>query len=70
MTSSFTAIIKKDGNWWIGWVEEVPGVNAQERTKDKLMSSLKEILSEAIEFNRAEARRDAEDNYSEELIAV
>ena len=70
MTSSFTAIIKKDGNWWIGWVEEVPGVNAQERTKEKLMSSLKEILSEAIEFNRAEARRDAEDNYSEELIAV
>lgn len=70
MTSSFTAIIKKDGNWWIGWVEEVPGVNAQERTKEKLMSSLKEILSEAIEFNRTEARRDAEDNYSEVLIAV
>lgn len=70
MTSSFTAIIKKDGNWWIGWVEEVPGVNARERTKDELMSSLKEILSEAIEFNRAEARRDAGDNYSEELIAV
>jgi hypothetical protein len=31
--STFTAIAKKDGDWWIGWIEEVPGVNAQEKTK-------------------------------------
>ena len=60
MTSTFTAITKQDGDWWIGWIEEVPGVNAQEKTKDELMFSLKEILSEALEFNRAEARQAAE----------
>jgi hypothetical protein len=27
MATQFTAIIKKDGDWWIGWIEEVKGVN-------------------------------------------
>ena len=46
------------------------GVNAQEKTKEQLLSSLREILSEALEFNRAEARRAAEDDYTEELVTV
>ena len=70
MASTFTAITKKDGDWWIGWIEEVPGVNAQAETKDLLLSSLREILAEALEFNRSEARQAAEDNYTEELVTV
>jgi predicted RNase H-like HicB family nuclease len=70
MNSTYTAIVKNDGDWWIGWIEEVPGVNAQERTKEELISSLREILSEALEFNRAEARSAAESNYTEELVTV
>ncbi len=49
MTSNYTAIVKKDGAWWLGWIEEVPGVNAQEKTKSKLMASLKEALAEALD---------------------
>ncbi|NBS15284.1 MAG: type II toxin-antitoxin system HicB family antitoxin [Verrucomicrobia bacterium] len=52
MAANYTAIVKKDGAWWLGWIEEVPGVNAQEKTKSKLMASLKEVLAEALEFNR------------------
>jgi predicted RNase H-like HicB family nuclease len=70
MNSTFTAITKKSGDWWIGWIEEVPGVNAQERTKEELLSSLREVLSEALEFNRADARQAAEDNFTEELVTV
>jgi predicted RNase H-like HicB family nuclease len=70
MTSTFTAITKKDGDWWIGWIEEVHGVNAQEKTKEELLISLKKILGEALEFNRAEARQAAEENYSEELVTL
>jgi predicted RNase H-like HicB family nuclease len=55
MTGTFTAIVKQRGDWWIGWIEEVPGVNAQERTKPELLASLREVLVEALEFNR-EAR--------------
>jgi predicted RNase H-like HicB family nuclease len=70
MKSKFTAVIKQDSGWWIGWIEEIPGVNAQERTKEALLASLREILREALEFNRAEARKAAEDNYVEELVTV
>ena len=51
----YTAVVKHDGDWWIGWVEEVPGVNAQERTREGLVVSLKAVLQEALEMNRAEA---------------
>jgi predicted RNase H-like HicB family nuclease len=70
MKSTYTAIIKKDANWWIGWIEEVPGVNAQEKTKTALRASLKVILKEALEFNREEARKAAKENFSEELVTV
>ncbi len=70
MNSTFTAITKQSGNWWIGWIEEVPGVNAQEHTKEELLASLREILAEALEFNRQEARAAAESGYTEELLTV
>jgi hypothetical protein len=44
MTSTCTAVIRQDGLWWLGWVEEVPGVNAQERTRDELLVSLRLVL--------------------------
>ena len=37
----FRAVIKKSGDWWIGWLVDLPGVNAQERTKEELVESLK-----------------------------
>ena len=49
MAANYTTIVKKDGAWWLGWIEEVPGVNAQEKTKSKLMVSLKEVLAEALD---------------------
>lgn len=70
MQSTYTAIVKQRGEWWIGWIEEVPGVNAQERTKEELMVSLRDVLKEALEFNRDEARKAAESDFSEELVVV
>ena len=56
MDSTYTTIVKNDGDWWIGWIEEVPGVNAQERSKAALVQSLRRILHEALEFNRPAAQ--------------
>ncbi|MGH8426846.1 MAG: type II toxin-antitoxin system HicB family antitoxin [Gammaproteobacteria bacterium] len=62
--------MKQDGHWWIGWIEEVPGVNCQERSKSELMVSLREALGEAIEFNRREARASAGEAFVEERLAL
>jgi predicted RNase H-like HicB family nuclease len=51
-SNSYTAIYKQDGDSWIGWIEEVPGVNAQEKTKNELFASLKLILKEALKFKK------------------
>ena len=63
-------MVKQDGDWWIGWIEEVPGVNCQEATRSELLESLRITLDEALEFNRADARRMAGVNFEEALIAV
>lgn len=66
----YTAVVKHRGEWWIGWIEEVPGVNCQERTHEELMQSLVEALSEALELNRQDALAAAGDDYFEEKVVV
>jgi len=52
----FKVVIKKSGDWWIGWLVDLPGVNAQEKTREELIKSLKvgaedmlKVLSEVKE---------------------
>lgn len=70
MANTYTAVMKQDGAWWIGWIEEVPGVNCQERTREKLLVMLRTTLAEALDLNRQEAIRAAVSNYSEELVTI
>ena len=50
MSQIYTAQIEHRGEWWIGWVREIPGVNCQERTREELLETLKITLIEALEF--------------------
>jgi predicted RNase H-like HicB family nuclease len=70
VAQQYTAVIKQDGDWWIGWVEEVAGVNCQEPTREELIKTLQVTLTEAIEQNRSDAISLAENGYEELLIAV
>ena len=67
-TSGYNAIIRRDGQWWIGWIEEVPGVNSQGATREELIENLREALSEALELNREDARRAAGLDFEEVAI--
>ncbi len=70
MNSTYMAVIKQNTDWWIGWVEEVPGVNAQAATKEELLEDLRSALTEALEMNRADALRAAESDYEEVSLQV
>lgn len=70
MKAKYTAVVKQDADWWIGWIEEIPGVNCQESSLDELLISLKEALREALELNRADAIEAAGDGYEELEIAI
>ena len=68
--NEYTAVIKQDGNWWIGWIEEVPGVNCQEATYEELRETLKVTLEEILALNKIDAIAAAGEDYREERIAV
>lgn len=70
MQNQYTAIIQQDGDFWIGWIKEVPGINCQEFTKEELIDTLRVTLSEAIEFNEQDAMLNIRGNYYEEAIMV
>lgn len=70
MRQPYTAVIKQDEGVWIGWIEEIPGVNCQEATREVLLDSLRVTLGEAIELNREEARNSAGTGYEELPIAL
>ena len=44
-----TAVYQKQEDWYLGWVEEIPGVNTQGKT---LKENLKEALEMVLEINR------------------
>ncbi len=50
MPATYTAIIQQSDGWWIGWVEEVPGVNSQGHTREELLENLQDAFREAAEF--------------------
>jgi predicted RNase H-like HicB family nuclease len=53
----FTAVYEYDGEWWVGYVEEVPGANTQGRTLDEARDNLKDAVQLLIESNRQEIQR-------------
>lgn len=66
--SSDSEVVRRDGKWWIGWIEEVPGVNCQGETQDELIANLREALADALELDCQDARRAAGQDYEEMVI--
>jgi predicted RNase H-like HicB family nuclease len=60
----FRALVKKSGEWWIGWLVDLPGVNAQERTREELMESLK-IGAEDMRMTPIEPKEKEEEGVNE-----
>jgi predicted RNase H-like HicB family nuclease len=70
MSANYTAVVRRDGRWWIGWVEEIPGVNSQGKTREELLDNLRSALTEMLELNRSEALTAMEGEYEEVRIEV
>lgn len=70
MKNEYTAAIKRDGEWWIGWIEEIPGVNTQGSTREELVENLQSALREMLEMNRQDARQAADEGFEEIRISA
>ncbi len=70
MKNQYTALIRQNGKWWIGWVEEIPGVNSQGETRDELIANLRSALKESLKMNCEEARGAATASHEELILQV
>jgi predicted RNase H-like HicB family nuclease len=70
LSQTYTAVIKQSGAWWVGWIEEVPGVNCQEPSREELLETLRITLRKALDLNRREARDAAGESFEEAVIAL
>jgi hypothetical protein len=61
----FTALVRRDGRWWIGWIEEIAGLNSQERKRDELIENLHSALSGAIVMSWAAAVAEVAGDFEE-----
>ena len=70
MHNEFTAIIEKDGDWFISYCPEVPGANGQGRTKEGCKRSLAEAVKLILEDRREEALRGVPEDAIREVVAI
>jgi len=67
---TFTAVFEKRGRWYVGYVEEIPGVNTQGKTLPEVRRNLKEALQLIIGANRSLATRQRGRNAVREAIQI
>jgi predicted RNase H-like HicB family nuclease len=70
MQNEYTAVVKQENGWWVGWIEEVPGVNCQEKTYEELRETLENSLRETLVYNRECVLATAGSGYREEKISL
>lgn len=57
MHNEFTAIIERDGDWYIAYCPEVPGANGQGKTIEECRENLAEAIALILEDRREDALR-------------
>jgi len=70
MARQFTAIYKKRGRWYLGWIEEIPGVNTQGRTFKEVKENLKEALLLILETNRILSKKEFKGKVFREPLSI
>ena len=70
MAQTYTALIQYADGWWIGSVQEIPGINCQERTRDQLLVSIRSALEDVLEINRQETSRRTKNGYEAVSISI
>jgi predicted RNase H-like HicB family nuclease len=70
VTNEFTAVIERDGDWFIAFCPEVPGANGQGRTKEECLGSLREAIALILEDRRSDGLRGVPDDAIREIITV
>jgi predicted RNase H-like HicB family nuclease len=70
MKNEFTAIIERDGEWYIAYCPEIPGANGQGRTKDEARESLAKAIELILDDRREDALRGVPPDAIRETVTI
>ena len=70
MRNEFTAIVERDGDWFIAYCPEIPGANGQGKTKDECLKNLSEAINLILEDRREDALRGIPEDATREMVSV
>ena len=70
MHNEFTAIVERDGDWFIAYCPEIPGANGQGKAKDECLKNLSEAINLILEDRREDALRGIPEDATREMVSV
>ncbi len=70
MHNEFTAIIERDGDWFIAYCPEVPGANGQGKTRQECLKSLSDAIDLILEDRRQDALRGIPEDAEQDVVRV
>jgi predicted RNase H-like HicB family nuclease len=70
MHNEFTAVVERDGEWYIAYCPEIPGANGQGRTKDECLRSLSEAIALVLEDRREDGLRGVPPDAMREVVTI
>ncbi len=70
MHNEFTAIIERDGDWFIAYCPEIPGANGQGRTKEECLQNLSDAINLILQDRREDALRGVPSDAVREIVTI
>jgi predicted RNase H-like HicB family nuclease len=70
MRNEFTAIVERDGPWFVAYCAELPGANGQGKSRKECLDSLRAAIALILEHRREESLRSAPADAAKELVIV
>jgi predicted RNase H-like HicB family nuclease len=70
MHNEFTAIIERDGDWYIAYCPEIPGANGQGRTIEECRENLVEAVALILEDRREDALRGIPQDAVQDVVVL
>ncbi|MCX8092463.1 MAG: type II toxin-antitoxin system HicB family antitoxin [Verrucomicrobiae bacterium] len=59
MRNRYTAVIRRDGRWFVAFCPEVPEANGQGKTREECLENLAAAIELVLEYRREKALKEA-----------
>jgi predicted RNase H-like HicB family nuclease len=70
MRNEFTAVVERDGEWYVAYCAEVPGANGQGRTRKECLDNLREAIALILQHRREDSLRAAPPDAEQDVVVL